>query len=84
MANINITLGQETFNLMEEGNFVNTANGLKVVGWQLDLTEEIQNKSPQNVGPIVIQKGTMIPARATDEVKSENNLNDSYVTPYRN
>ncbi|HHY05251.1 MAG TPA: flagellar hook protein FlgE [Thermoanaerobacterales bacterium] len=69
------------FQFDEEGNFVNTANGLKVVGWQFDLTEEIQNKSPQNVGPIVIQKGMMVPARATDEVKFANNLNDSDVTP---
>lgn len=69
------------FQFDEEGNFVNTANGLKVVGWQFDLTEEIQNKSPQNVGPIVIQKGMMVPARATDEVKFANNLNDSDITP---
>jgi flagellar hook protein FlgE len=72
------------FQFDEEGNFVNTANGLKVVGWQFDLTEEIQNKSPQNVGPIVIKKGMMVPAKATDEVKFANNLNDADVIPEEN
>ncbi|MCG0274583.1 MAG: flagellar hook protein FlgE [Thermosediminibacteraceae bacterium] len=58
------------FGFDEQGNLVNTANGLKVLGWQ-----NTQSKTPQNISPIQIQKGIMMPAKATSYVRFAKNLN---------
>jgi flagellar hook protein FlgE len=78
------------FGFDEEGNLVNPSNGLKVLGWQYDLTGTTPtNKSPQNIGGIVIKKGMMIPAKATTAVSFYKNLNDgdpggtTYALPFK-
>lgn len=72
------------FGFDEEGNFVSTSNGLKVMGWQ-----GTSEKTPQNITSIRIQKGMMMPAKATGEVRFAKNLNDAdsigtqYNIPFR-
>jgi flagellar hook protein FlgE len=61
-----------SFSFDEEGNFVSTSNGLKVMGWQ-----GTSEKTPQNITSIRIQKGMMMPAKATSEVRFAKNLNDA-------
>ncbi|AYO30471.1 flagellar hook protein FlgE [Biomaibacter acetigenes] len=78
------------FSFDEEGNLVNTANGLKVLGWQDTKSYTIPaDKSPQNINQIVIKKGMMMEARATDAVSFAKNLDagatngDSYKLPFK-
>jgi len=78
------------FGFDEEGNFVSTSTGLKVMGWQFDLTgTQPPNTSPQNIGSIVVKKGMMMPAKATSEVSFAKNLNSddevgvSYIIPFK-
>ncbi|MCF6097073.1 flagellar hook protein FlgE [Thermovorax subterraneus] len=72
------------FGFDEEGNLVSTSNGLKVMGWQGTV-----DKTPQNITSIRIQKGMMMPAKATSEVRFAKNLNDAdtigtqYNIPFR-
>lgn len=64
------------FGFDEEGNFVSTSTGLKVMGWRFDLNvTQPPNTSPQNIGSIVVKKGMMMPAKATSEVSFAKNLN---------
>ncbi|KXG77616.1 Flagellar hook protein FlgE [Fervidicola ferrireducens] len=60
------------FGFDEEGNLVSTSNGLKVMGWQ-----GTADKTPQNITSIRIQKGMMMPAKATGEVRFAKNLDAS-------
>ncbi|MFO7151722.1 MAG: flagellar hook protein FlgE [Bacillota bacterium] len=60
------------FGFDEEGNLVSTSSGLKVLGWQ-----GTDFKTPQNLTSIRIQKGLMMPAKATSEVRFANNLDAS-------
>ncbi|HHX24022.1 MAG: flagellar hook protein FlgE [Tepidanaerobacteraceae bacterium] len=78
------------FGFDELGNFINTANGLKVQGWQDIANYEVpQDKSPQSIRSIEIRKGMMIPASATTEVNFAKNLNaetpdgESYSLPFK-
>ncbi|MDN5330942.1 MAG: flagellar hook protein FlgE [Tepidanaerobacteraceae bacterium] len=72
------------FGFDEEGNLVSTSNGLKVLGWQ-----GAADKTPQNITSIRIQKGMMMPAKATSEVRFAKNLNDAdpidmqYIIPFK-
>ncbi|ADL07865.1 flagellar hook protein FlgE [Thermosediminibacter oceani] len=65
------------FGFDEQGNLVNTANGFKVMGWQ-----DSSSKTPQDIKPINIQKGMLMPAKPTDIVVFAKNLNkaDQVVT----
>lgn len=64
------------FGFDENGNLINTANGLKVMGWQDTEKHEVPaDKSPQSIGSIEIRKGMMIPASATTEISFAKNLN---------
>ncbi|MFY9311691.1 MAG: flagellar hook-basal body complex protein, partial [Tepidanaerobacteraceae bacterium] len=47
------------FGFDTNGNLVNTANGLKVLGWQTSDFRVPDDKSPQDIGPIQIRKGMM-------------------------
>jgi flagellar hook protein FlgE len=74
----------------EEGNFISSSNGLKVLGWQYDISQMTPpDKSPQSVGPISIKKGVMIPANSTSVVRFDKNLNaeslegDEYQIPFK-
>lgn len=60
------------FTFDELGNLV-TTNGLKVQGWQENL-EIPSDKSPQNLTDIQVNKGVMMPAKATENVKFAKNL----------
>lgn len=75
------------FGFDEYGNFVNTSNGLKVLGWQdLDTYTVPSDKSPQNINEIVVKEGMMMEAKATDAVSFAKNLNaddDSYELPFK-
>lgn len=76
------------FGFDESGNLINTANGLKVLGWQDKENHTVpSDKSPQSIDTIQIRKGMMIPAEATTEVKFSKNLNadatDSYSLPFK-
>jgi len=54
------------FGFDRNGNLINTANGLKCMGWQDTVKYEVPNdKSPQSIRSIEIRKGMMIPASAT-------------------
>jgi flagellar hook protein FlgE len=57
------------FSFDTEGNLVNPANGLKVMGWMGDV-----EKIPENLSSIVITKGQPIGAQATTEIVYINNL----------
>lgn len=64
------------FGFDENGNLINTANGLKVMGWQDTEKHEVPaDKSPQSIRSIEIRKGMMIPASATTEINFAKNLN---------
>ncbi len=64
------------FGFDENGNLINTANGLKVMGWQDTEKHEVPaDKSPQSIGSIEIRKGMMIPASPTTEIRFGKNLN---------
>lgn len=72
------------------GNFINTANGLKVQGWQDTTNHEVPNdKSPQSIRDIQIREGMMIPASHTTEITFAKNLNagtisdESYSLPFK-
>lgn len=78
------------FTFDELGNFVNSSNGLKVVGWQDSQTYTVpSDKSPQNLNTIIIKKGMMMEAKATGAVSFAKNLNsetasgESYVLPFK-
>ncbi|HHW02861.1 MAG TPA: flagellar hook protein FlgE [Thermoanaerobacterales bacterium] len=78
------------FSFDEQGNLINTANGLKVMGWQdTDSYTIPADKTPQNINQIVVKKGMMMEARATDKVSFAKNLNaetadgDSYTLPFK-
>lgn len=78
------------FTFDELGNFVNSSNGLKVVGWQDSETYTVpSDKSPQNLSTITIKKGMMMEAKATSAVSFAKNLNsetasgESYVLPFK-
>lgn len=86
-----VTDGQEryytragNFGFDEEGNFVNTSTGYKVMGWQ-----NAQSKTPQNISTINIKKGMMMQAKATSKISFAKNLNaadpdnTSYVIPFK-
>ncbi|KYO64582.1 flagellar hook protein FlgE [Thermovenabulum gondwanense] len=86
-----VTDGQEryytragNFGFDEEGNFVNTSTGYKVMGWQ-----NAQSKTPQNISTINIKKGMMMQAKATSKISFSKNLNaadpenTSYVIPFK-
>ncbi|MGI6484900.1 MAG: flagellar hook protein FlgE [Tepidanaerobacteraceae bacterium] len=73
----------------EKGNFISSSNGLKVLGWQYDITQSTPpDKTPQNLEQIIIKKGMMVPANATSLVKFDKNLNaetsegDHYKIPF--
>lgn len=69
------------FGFDANGNFINTASGFKVMGWQDAEKHEVpQDKSPESITSIEIRKGMMIPASATSEVKFAKNLNAETVT----
>ncbi len=64
------------FGFDKNGNLINTANGLKVMGWQDTEKHEVPaDKSPQSIRSIEIRKGMMIPASATTEINFAKNLN---------
>jgi flagellar hook protein FlgE len=64
------------FGFDRNGNLINTANGLKVMGWQDTVKYEVPNdKSPQSIRSIEIRKGMMIPASATTGISFAKNLN---------
>jgi len=77
------------FGFDTNGNLINTANGLKVLGWQTSDFRVPDDKSPQDIGPIQIRKGMMVPAEATTEVYFSKNLNaetpdgESYSLPFK-
>ena len=77
------------FGFDTDGNLINTANGLKVMGWQTSDFKVPSDKSPQNIGTIRVRKGMMVPAQATTEVKFSKNLNadtagtESYSIPFK-
>ena len=78
------------FGFDANGNLINTASGLKVMGWQDAEKHEVpQDKSPGSITSIEIRKGMMIPASATSEVKFAKNLNaetaanESYTLPFK-
>jgi flagellar hook protein FlgE len=77
------------FGFDEMGNFVNSA-GLKVMGWQDKENYEIPtDTSPQNIADIQITKGLMMPAKTTDEVRFDKNLDaatekdGAYTLPFK-
>ena len=63
------------FGFDTNGNLVNTANGLKVLGWQTDDFKLPSDRSPQDIGPIQIRKGMMVQPSDTTEVYFSKNLN---------
>lgn len=64
------------FGFDRNGNLINTATGLMVMGWQDKINHTIpRDKSPQARGSIEIRKGMMIPASATTEIRFAKNLN---------
>ncbi len=73
------------FDFDEEGNLVNPATGLKVLGWDLRDNVNIE-RTAQNLQSIEINKGEPISPKATDNVKIMNNLDagastgDTYTT----
>jgi len=77
------------FGFDTNGYLVNTATGLKVLGWQDKENYTVpSDKSPQSIDAIQIRKGMMIPSRATTEVNFSKNLNaeagsGSYSIPFR-
>ena len=62
------------FDIDEDGNLVN-ADGLRVLGYQVDDTGKITN----NVGGIIVPLADSIPPKATSEVKMEGNLDSRAV-----
>lgn len=77
------------FGFDTNGNLVNTANGLKVLGWQTDDFKLPSDRSPQDIGPIQIRKGMMVQPSDTTEVYFSKNLNaetesgGSYSIPFK-
>lgn len=77
------------FGFDTSGYLVNTANGMKVLGWQTSDFKVPVDKSPQDIGEIQIRKGMMVPAEATTEVRFSKNLNaegeigESYSIPFK-
>ncbi len=78
------------FTFDEEGNFISSSSGLKVLGWQYDITQTTPpDKSPQSIGPITIKKGAMIPASSTSIVRFDKNIDaeslegDTYQIPFK-
>ena len=63
------------FGFDTNGNLINTSNGLKVLGWQASDFKLPSDKSPQDIGPIQIRTGMVVPATATSLVKFSKNLN---------
>jgi flagellar hook protein FlgE len=69
------------FGFDRNGNLINTANGLKVMGWQDTTNYEVpKDKSPQSIRSIEIRKGMMIPASATTGISFAKNLNTETAT----
>ena len=77
------------FGFDTNGNLVNTANGLKVLGWQTDDFKLPSDRSPQDIGPIQIRKGMMVQPSDTTEVYFSKNLNaeteseGTYLIPFK-
>jgi flagellar hook protein FlgE len=78
------------FGFDRNGNLINTANGLKVMGWQDTENFAVpSDKSPQSRRSIEIRKGMMIPASATTGISFAKNLNaetvngESYSLPFK-
>ena len=58
------------FGFDTNGNFINLATGLKVKGWQSEDFRVPEDKSPQDVGDIVVRKGMVMEAEATKILSS--------------
>lgn len=65
------------FDFDRNGTLINRANGLKVQGWQTDDYRVPDDKSPQDLGDIVVRKGMVMQAKATDSAKFGKNLDDN-------
>lgn len=63
------------FDFDRNGNLVNRATGLKVQGWQTDDFRVPDDRTPQNLNNIIVRKGMVMEAKATDSVKFSKNLN---------
>lgn len=66
------------FDFDREGNYVDPASGLKVMGWSADTNGNINKNAP--VQPLQIPFGTVIEPKATTAVKFQGNLDQRVLT----